>query len=465
MTRSLIVLELNEVNPEVLLRQVAAGRLPNFQALLQHHGMVTTEVDEQGEHLEPWIQWVTAHTGLERVEHGAVHLSDSQHRAQRQLWDTLAEAGVSCGVVSPMNATSLGFSGQFFIPDPWSTRNATYPSSLTPIHRFIAGRVHDHHVSTRAGIGAFDFLRALRRAGVGMPALSALALTQLRAMVDARARWRVPAALDALLWQLTRALRQRHRTQYTSVFLNAMAHYQHHYWTAHEPAHWSVRHPGMFAQPNAMAQVRLRDGDDPLAHALAVYDRIVGEAVAEAGRDGVMVMTGLSQVPFEGDEHGEGFCLYRPLDHRRLMAALGLGHAEVAPLMSRDMMLHGLSHAQQAEAAQLLSGVQLNGRRLLACSHEDGGRLFCKVDYTVAARPDDQVSWSAGGQTHHLRFGDHFHLITFKTGGHHPHGFLLASPVWTEGWLQRGVLPLSSFPSLVAQGMGVSAPKPMRQAA
>ncbi|TBO32855.1 hypothetical protein EYS42_06710 [Aquabacterium lacunae] len=465
MNRALIVLQLNEVNPEVLLRLVARGCLPNFQALLQRHPMVTTAVDEHGDNLEPWIQWVTAHTGLERSEHGAVHLSDAQHQPMRQVWDLLEEAGVACGLVSPMNASSQGFTGQFFIPDPWSTRNVTHPASLAPIHRFIAERVHRHHASLEIESSPVDFVRALRRAGVGVSSLAALVRCYLQARVDPRAAWRVPAALDALLWRLTLSLHRKHATRYTSVFLNAVAHYQHHYWTAHEPEHWAPRHPGLFAQPNLLAQAKLRPGDDPMTHGLVVYDQILGEAVAEVGAEGVMVMTGLSQVPFEGDSQGEGFCLYRPFDHQRLMVALGLGHVEVAPLMSRDMMLHGLTAAQQVEVSELLSSMTLNGRALFSCTPESGGRLFCKVAYTVVARPDDRVCWSRQGQARHVRFGDHFQLITFKTGGHHAHGFLLADPSWTDGWLQQGVLPLSSFPGLVAKGMGVSVPQSMRLAA
>ena len=56
------------------------------------------------EHLEPWIQWVTAHTGLDFAEHGVFRLGDIVARDLPQIWEQLEEKGLRVGAICPMNA-------------------------------------------------------------------------------------------------------------------------------------------------------------------------------------------------------------------------------------------------------------------------------------------------------------------------------------------------------------------------
>ena len=83
-----------------------------------------------------------------------------------------------------------------------------------------------------------------------------------------------------------------------------------------------------------MSERNLHPGDDPIAYGLKCYDDIVGAAIASAGIGSVVVLTGLSQVPFEGYAEESGFYLYRPTDHEQLFKALALPLSRFAPLMS-----------------------------------------------------------------------------------------------------------------------------------
>ena len=61
---SVIVLEFNELSPVLIEKFMLAGKLPNFRRLYDESEVSITEADAPAPQLEPWIQWVTAHSGI-----------------------------------------------------------------------------------------------------------------------------------------------------------------------------------------------------------------------------------------------------------------------------------------------------------------------------------------------------------------------------------------------------------------
>lgn len=443
-----VLLEFNEINQQVLLDLVEAGKLPNFQRLIDNGRLATTTVAENYDNLEPWIQWVTAHTGKSQAEHKAFNLSDVQHTQLQQIWDVLEEQGVPCGLVSPMNARRGKLTRGFFVPDPWSVSNDAYPAALHPIYSFIAERVQQHNISLEQGSSKLGFLRACLHAGVPASALVRLGLAYAATKLDPKKKWRLAVALDRFLWDITDALRRAHRTRFTAVFMNAVAHYQHHYWTEHKLGHWRRDYPVLFSKRNPVSERNLHATDDPITHGLQVYDAIVGEAIAAAGVGSVVVLTGLSQVPFEGYAEESGFYLYRPIDHDALFTTLGMPCNRIAPLMSRDAMLYFSSEADRRCGLDILGSARVNGRPVFHSTEETDLRVFVKVIYSYDVRAEDAVTAISLPQP--IRWGDHFLLITFKTGHHHSEGTVIAPASCFRGLASAdGKVPLTGLPQMV----------------
>jgi len=82
----LLVVELNEVNFDFVRRYIARRELPTLSGLLARHGLVETSSETEYDHLEPWIQWVTAHTGKTFAEHGVFRLGDIIEHDIDQIW-------------------------------------------------------------------------------------------------------------------------------------------------------------------------------------------------------------------------------------------------------------------------------------------------------------------------------------------------------------------------------------------
>jgi hypothetical protein len=462
------VLELNEVNFSVLSDLATAGRLPAFNRLFQTHTVIPTIAQESYAKLEPWIQWVSAHSGLSQAGHGAFNLTDGQHANFDQLWDILEDAGIACGIVSPMNARRGRLHRGFYLPDPWSVTRDAYPDELAPIDRFVSERVNNHNISLEKGSSRAAFAEACLEVGISPRALARLGWHYLRSRLDARRKWRLAAQFDRFVVEATLAMMRQRPVGHVSVFLNAVAHYQHHYWTRHNPRRWAQAAPDLFRQANPLDQTVLHADDDPITYGLVIYDRILARIRRRLPEAQIFVMTALSQVPFDGYAGGRGFYLYRPFDHQALADALGLGATRVVSLMSRDLMLYFTDDAARSRAMARLKACVVGSEPVFFCAEETESRLFVKVAYTF---PADTSTMIARGSEPALPFNAWFKLITFKTGHHHPEGFLICPPALapSRSLLVEGRLPVEKVFDVLLAAHGLARPsqlaaEPVRRA-
>jgi len=75
-SKRVILIEFNELTLSLMSKFIAAGALPNFQKFHEESHIYVTDAAEEGELLNPWVQWVTIHGGLSATEHGITRLSD-----------------------------------------------------------------------------------------------------------------------------------------------------------------------------------------------------------------------------------------------------------------------------------------------------------------------------------------------------------------------------------------------------
>ena len=157
--QKLLLIELNEVNFDFVGRYVAQGELPALAGLLSKHGLIETSSETEYAHLEPWIQWVTAHTGKTFAEHGVFRLGDIVEHDLDQIWEQLERAGLSVGAISPMNAKNRTRNAAFFVPDPWTRTSVSGDRSLQLLAEALAQAVGDN---ASARIEAGSYLKLLR---------------------------------------------------------------------------------------------------------------------------------------------------------------------------------------------------------------------------------------------------------------------------------------------------------------
>ena len=102
--QSTILLGLNELNFDYIKYYANQGKLPVLKSLLEQNELIETESEQEYQLLEPWIQWVTIHTGKSFEEHKVFRLGDIVERPDlSQIFEEIEQKGLTVGAISPFN--------------------------------------------------------------------------------------------------------------------------------------------------------------------------------------------------------------------------------------------------------------------------------------------------------------------------------------------------------------------------
>lgn len=399
--RQLIVLEMNEVNLDLARRYLGDVSLPGFERLFSTMLRRTT-AEGRYEDLEPWIQWVSAHTGLTAAEHGVFRLGDMVHCPAPQYFEALEAAGVSVGAVSPMNTVNRLKAPAYFVPDPW-TRTEPDKSFWSRALAQAVGQAVNDNAQQKITPRSLIFL-ALALVRFAQPKHYGLYLKL--ALTSRQRSWRRALFLDLLLHDLHMGFWRRRKPGFSSVFLNAGAHIQHHYMFASR-AGAGLSNPAWY----------LPAGEDPFLDMLKVYDRVLTELFATNDAS-LIVATGLTQQPYERTEF-----YWRLQNHAEFLARLGLGDGRVAPRMTRDFLIEFDTAERAVEAEGVLRSVKSVTDGLPVFDEVDnrGASLFVTLTYPGDVSGGLEVQVGNGAA---FDLAPHVVFVALKNGKHDGRGFI-----------------------------------------
>lgn len=429
--RQLLFLELNEINFDFLQQYIARGELPNFRDFLGRHGFEETESEQAYDELEPWIQWVTAHTGLTYAEHGVFRLGDIVGTDIPQIWEQLEEAGLKVGAVSPMNAKYRLRDPAFFIPDPWTDTGVRAGGVDTRFYQAIRQAVNDNATGGLNKKSVFDFaIGGLRNASM----LNYPAYLRLAGAARGKA-WTKALFLDQVLTDLFIRLVRGKKPDFATLFLNAGAHIQHHYMFNSAVYQGPHRNPAWYVAPD----------EDPLLDVYRLYDRILGQVQRAFPQARLMLATGLHQVPY-----GKTAFYWRLTDHAAFLRRLGVPFQSVEPRMSRDFLVccGSVEEAGDAERRLLLARAQ-DGTPIFTVDNR-GADLFVMLSYPNDI-PEGMSILVGNERIEDLRRNVAF--VAIKNGEHDGIGYFsdsanVAAP-------HTGRFPLAGIPDRIRAALGV----------
>ena len=125
-------------------RFISQGHLPNFKRFSEESAVYLTEAAERAPYLDPWIQWVTVHTGQNFDKHGLERLNEGHTLDAKRVWDYVAERGGAVWICGSMNVGYRpGIKGAV-MPDPWATYVQPTPDELRPYFSFIQRNVLEY---------------------------------------------------------------------------------------------------------------------------------------------------------------------------------------------------------------------------------------------------------------------------------------------------------------------------------
>jgi hypothetical protein len=415
----LLLLEFNELCPSLIDKFMAEGALPNFKRLRERSRAFITHTNESV--LEPWIQWVTVHTGVPLDQHGIMDLDEAPKLKHEAFWDAIKSDNVL--LMCPMNVRFNRTDGSIFMPDPWAA-SQTPSREIEPFYRFVRSAVNTH---ARAGgletKVALDALRYLASHGMSFGTF----VTLMKQLIEERVggqdvKWRRATMLDKLCWDVfSHFWRSDRRPRIGVFFSNATAHYQHKYWRHHDPDAFVLK-------PDA---TELRSYSKAILYGYQALDQLIGKAMAIAGSDTAIVLcTALSQQPMLDYEARGGKSMFQPKDYKALLDVLGApATARAEQIMAEESRLHFGNQAEADQAHAILNEARTSdGHALFKLRNFDGPSFIigCGVfssEVTAETRIESPSGRSAS-------FHEHFTLMPTTTSAkHHPDGVLwVAAP-------------------------------------
>jgi hypothetical protein len=414
--QQLVQIEFNEVTFPFVERYIEEGKLPHFARAFAQFGFGTTTSEQNYDDIEPWINWVSARTGLSLEDHGIFRLGDVHRLIAPQIYEVLESHGLSVGAMSPMNAVNKTHHAAFWIPDPWTDTVVTGSAFVQRLYRTIRRAVNQN---AQGKLGATDAII------VALGVLRFVPLTRWPrylgwALRSIRSKWFAAIFLDAFLSDVFFALQRKTRPNYATLFLNAAAHIQHHYLYSSAAYQGSHKNPSWYVPP----------GKDPLLDIYTAYDQILADALATGAR--VIVATALSQTPFP-----QPIFYYRLKNHIAFLELLNIQCSEVLPRMSRDFLIQFSPSPSDASTVAASSNSEchktdkLTAAALLReCIDEQGLRVFdvdvredsIFVTLSYEKEIDRDRVFSIAGKR--IPLYEHVAFVALKNGHHSTIGYL-----------------------------------------
>jgi hypothetical protein len=411
--KPLIFVELNEINFNIVSKYINTNllTLPSLKKVLDGC-FIRTSCEKQYHLLEPWIQWTSVHTGLSFSEHNIFRLGDIVKSGILQMFERLESNGLSVGAISPMNAENNMTSPAYFIPDPWTKTSPddSFWSSL--LASLLSQTVNDNAQSKLSFKSLIFILLGLAR----FAKIKHYPIYLKLALSSRRAPWRKALFLDLFLHDIHLSFFRNKRPDFSTLFLNAGAHIQHHYFFNAEPfkRQSSLRNPVWY----------VKEQIDPIAEMLVIYDLIVGEYLELSAE--LIIATGLSQHPYDRIKY-----YYRLKNHENFLNLVGIDFKKVLPRMTRDFLIEFDSEELAQIAQDKLLSIRIIDNDVLLFGEIDnrGDSLFVTLTYPHEINEKSKIKCTDNCE---FLLAEHIVFVAIKNGMHQSEGFAFFSKVISQ---------------------------------
>jgi hypothetical protein len=403
-----ILLGLNELNFDYIKFYINQGLLPNFKKTLDIQPPIETVSEDDYKLLEPWVQWVTIHTGKTFEEHKVFRLGDVVNNPKlSQIFEELEAEGLSVGAVSPFNAENRLNNPAFFVPDPWTKTNPSGNWIVKALYQAVHQSVNDNAKSKlnfksmiSLGLGLLLYVPVLRWSHY------------LKTIFKVKKPGAKAIILDSLLADVHLTLWKKHKPDFSNLFLNSGAHIQHHYLFNSKAYQGNLKNPEWYCP----------DGFDPLIQILSEYDYQLSKLLKLKDVK-LIIATGLHQQP-----HEHLTFYWRLKEHVKFAEMIGIENfSEILPRMSRDFLVKFNDEKDAVNAEKLLNSFYDSNDNVKIFEVDNRGTsLFVELVYPNDIDESDSI-YSKETKVTLEKFKSYLAFVAIKNGEHNGIGYLTSN--------------------------------------
>lgn len=444
---SVILLEFNELSPSLMQRFIKEGKLPNFQRFYEQSAVYTTDAEEKAPYLEPWIQWVTVHSGLPYSKHQVFLLDEGHKLESKRIWDIVSEAGLRVWVCGSMNASYNSPLNGYIMPDFWSTKVAPNSVELLPYFQFVQKQVQEH-TNDSAPLSRGEYLRFLsfmNSHGLSVNTVTAIIGQLIREKTTKKHRWQRATIVDKLQFDIFRSYYCKFKPHFSTFFINSTAHFQHMYWRNMEPDKFLVK-------PSQKEQTQY---EKAVLFGYQEMDKLIGNFLDILDSNTTLILsTALSQQPCLTYEASGGKHLYRPRKFQDVLEFAGVSSKYVcSPVMAEEFYIRFETEQDASEAEQKLSALQVNQRQMMRLKR-NGKDIYGGCGIFEQLPSDANLNIANSGKS--IPFFNIFYQIEdIKSGMHHPDGILWIRKPSCQHFIHSDKVSLLTIAPTVLELLGI----------
>jgi len=403
--KKLIFIELNEINFDILRKYSTKCRFKFFNNFF-FDNLKKTHSEQDYDLLEPWIQWVSIHTGKSANEHNIFRLGDIKNFPYEQIFEKIEKKGNTVGAIVPMNAKNNLINPEYFISDPW-TNTVSNPSSWIS---FIA-----KNLSKIINLNANKNIPLKIYINILIILIRSFRLYNFKMYVDLFKKsfikkWNKALILDLLLHDIHINFLKKKTVNFSTIFFNAGAHIQHHYFFNSV----FVKKDSIFKNP----EWYIKDKYDPFEDMVLFYDNILYEYSMLKDYE-IILATGLSQKPYDRIKF-----YYRLINHRDFLQTIDINFSAVEPRMTRDFLISFHDKKDLEDAVKKFDLINLLNKNKIFSYDKRKQSLF--VSLIVSNEIKDNYSIFINNKKSIL-LKEHVTFVALKNGMHSSEGYVFSS--------------------------------------
>jgi hypothetical protein len=413
MNLKLLFIQLNEINFDLVDKYLSASKknkFINLRVIKDTYKSFDTFAEDKYENLEPWIQWVSVNLGKDFNEHNIFRLGDIVNfKNEKQIFEKIEDRGYKVGAISPMNAENRLKNPSYFVPDPWTDTHSDNSSFSKRLSLMLKQTINDN-ASGKLSISSILTIIDIICKTLHYKNTSFLFKLIFSSLLKP---WKKSLVLDYLIHLTHLYYLKKNLPNFSSIFLNAGAHIQHHYFYNTKHVTKLPINPKWYLDPLL----------DPIEDMLEVYDQIIGDYLKlSKNKNQLIISTGLRQVPYSIVKF-----YYRLKNHQLFLNKIGVNFLKVLPRMTRDFEIIFDNNTNLNSAKKILKNIKSkkNNLNIFSEIEERDKSLFVVLTYPHEVKKNDVITVKEDIE---LNFFNELVFVAIKNGMHDTKGYVFCSP-------------------------------------
>ena len=401
--KKLLLIQLNEINLELVKRYQKDLKFKFFNEEF-FKKLLTTNSEKEYELLEPWVQWVSVYTGKQAKDHKIFRLGDIKKYSGDLIFNTIEKLNKSIGIVCSMNLVNNLKEPRYFLSDPW-TDNKSGPGKII---EFISKTISQVvNLNSHKSIPINLYFKVLVVILISFRLKNIFLYFKL--ILNFKKKWNKALLLDLILHDLHLNLLNKNKTDFSSIFFNAGAHIQHHYFLNSKYfEHKNINNPEWY----------IKKEFDPILDMIIFYDKILFEYKKLDDYD-IVLATGLSQKPYDRTKY-----YYRLKNHAKFLKNLDIHFSKVEPRMTRDFLITFQSDSEKSEAIKKINKLNELNKNIIFSFEERKNSIFTTLSIQHEINKDEQIQIN---EEKKIFIKDHVVFVALKNGMHDQKGYFYST--------------------------------------